>query len=60
MNEGRKTETVDAHRSEEMKEKLATGQITLAEYAGLGKEQLYEIAKQGFNCSIRESSMQPK
>lgn len=48
MNESRKTENINADRSEEMKEKLATGQITLAEFAGLGKQQLYEIAKQGY------------
>lgn len=34
--------------SELMREKLATGQITLAEFVGLSREQLYEIAEQGF------------
>ena len=48
MSEDQKNEKFDAKRSEEMKEKLAGGQITLAEYAGLGKAQLYEIAKQGY------------
>ena len=48
MNEDQKNEKFDANRSDEMKEKLASGQITLAEFAGLGKEQLYEIAKQGY------------
>lgn len=48
MNEAPKTKNTDAKRSEEMDAKLATGQITLAEYAGIGKKQLYEIAKQGY------------
>lgn len=48
MNKAPKIENFDATRSEEMNEKLATGQITLAEYAGIGKEQLYEIAKQAY------------
>lgn len=48
MSEDQKNEKFDARRSEEMKEKLASGQITLAEFAGLGREQLYEIANQGY------------
>lgn len=38
----------DAKRSEDLKERLAGGEITIAQFAGLGKEQLYEIAKQGY------------
>lgn len=48
MNEAPKTGSSDATRSEEMNEKLVTGQITLAEYAGIDKRQLYEIAKQAY------------
>jgi tetratricopeptide (TPR) repeat protein len=48
MNENPKNENFDAKRSDESKEKLASGQITIAEYAGLGRKQLYEIAKQGY------------
>lgn len=48
MNEAPKTGISDATRSEEMNEKLVTGQITLAEYAGIDKRQLYEIAKQAY------------
>lgn len=32
----------------EMAERLATGQVTLAEFVGLRREQLYEIARVGF------------
>ena len=42
-----RTETLD-QRSEEMDEKLATGQITLAQFVGLSRQQLYEIAQQGY------------
>jgi tetratricopeptide (TPR) repeat protein len=48
MNEAPKTVNISADRSDEMKEKLATGQITLAEFAGIDKKQLYEIARQGY------------
>jgi tetratricopeptide (TPR) repeat protein len=33
--------------------KLASGQITIAEYVGLGKRELYEIAKQGYKLLER-------
>lgn len=38
----------DEKTQEELDYRLATGQITLAEYVGLDKKQLYEIAKQGY------------
>lgn len=34
--------------SEDRKAKLATGQITLAEFVGLDQKQLYEIANKGY------------
>lgn len=37
-----------AQPTQEAMEKLATGQITLAEFVGLSREQLYEIAEQGY------------
>lgn len=40
--------SVERHVTPEMAERLATGQATLAEFAGLGREQLYEIARVGF------------
>jgi tetratricopeptide (TPR) repeat protein len=42
-----------AHRSEEAKEKLASGQITLAEYVGLSRDELYKIARQAFQLMNR-------
>lgn len=36
------------NRKQEVQEKLATGQITIAEAVGLGKDQLYAIAEQGY------------
>ncbi len=37
----------------ELDQKLASGQITIAEYIGLGKRELYEIAKQGYKLLER-------
>lgn len=40
-------------RSEQAREKLATGQMTLAEYVGLSREELYKIAQQGYQLMNR-------
>lgn len=40
-------------RQAELDQKLASGQITIAEYSGLGKRELYEIAKQGYKLLER-------
>jgi tetratricopeptide (TPR) repeat protein len=48
MNKDPEIKNIDAARPAVMKEKLATGQITLAEYAGLSRQQLYEIAGRGY------------
>jgi tetratricopeptide (TPR) repeat protein len=37
----------------ELDQKLASGQITIAEYSGLGKRELYEIATQGYKLLER-------
>src|SRR5215213_10758575 len=42
-----------ARRSEEAREKLATGQMTLAEFVGLSRDEMYKIAQQGFQLMNR-------
>lgn len=44
---------IKTDKQAELDHKLATGQITIAEYAGLGKRELYEIAKQGYKLLER-------
>lgn len=48
MKENPTEKNAFAPGSGQMQEKLATGQITLAEFVGLSREQLYEIAQQGY------------
>ncbi|HEY0048611.1 MAG TPA: tetratricopeptide repeat protein [Pyrinomonadaceae bacterium] len=45
--------SVTAHRSDQAREKLATGQVTLAEYVGLSREQMYKIARQAYQLMNR-------
>lgn len=40
--------TASEKRKREMQEKLATGQVTIAEAVGMSKDQLYAIARRGF------------
>jgi tetratricopeptide (TPR) repeat protein len=42
-----------ARRSEEAREKLATGQTTLAEYMGLSRDAMYKIARQAYQLMNR-------
>ena len=42
------TKNLNHNRKKEVQEKLATGQITLAEGVGLSKKQLYTIAWRGY------------
>jgi tetratricopeptide (TPR) repeat protein len=53
MKEGQENKKATAQRSAEAREKLATGQATLAEYVGLSREQLYKIAQQGYQLMNR-------
>jgi tetratricopeptide (TPR) repeat protein len=53
MKENRDNKKSVAQRSDEAREKLATGQITLAEYVGLSRDQMYKIAQQAYQLMNR-------
>jgi tetratricopeptide (TPR) repeat protein len=44
---------IKKNKEAELDYKLGSGQITIAEYVGLGKRELYEIAKQGYKLLER-------
>ena len=50
--DNKKCETT-AKRSEQAGEKLATGQMTLAEYVGLSRDRMYKIAQQAYRLMNR-------
>jgi tetratricopeptide (TPR) repeat protein len=53
MKENRDNKKPTAQRSEAAREKLATGQMTLAEYVGLSREEMYKIAQQAYQLMNR-------
>jgi Flp pilus assembly protein TadD len=48
MNLKSKQQNASDKRKNEIQEKLATGQITIAEAVGISKKQLYAIARRGY------------
>ncbi|HEX8248383.1 MAG TPA: tetratricopeptide repeat protein [Pyrinomonadaceae bacterium] len=46
-------QSATAYRSEQAREKLATGQITLAEYVGISRDEMYKIAQQAYQLMNR-------
>lgn len=53
MTEKQENKKAAARRTAEAREKLASGQVTLAEYVGLSREQLYKIAQQAYQLMNR-------
>ncbi|HEX8738111.1 MAG TPA: tetratricopeptide repeat protein [Pyrinomonadaceae bacterium] len=53
MKEKRDNNKTAASRSGQAREKLATGQMTLAEYVGLSRDQMYKIAQQAYRLMNR-------
>lgn len=52
-NRDNQKSTAPAKRSEAAREKLATGQATLAEYVGLSRDAMYKIAQQAYQLMNR-------